>query len=99
MVQSKWRDCYCPVGILDLIKCRIGIHGNTGEPPVSTRVRNGHPNGMVQELMVFNVTVSYVKEEDIDVVVSEPRETEGKEMDEGSLSYLIVLQKAGKSVP
>ncbi|TAJ09708.1 hypothetical protein DMA11_19910 [Marinilabiliaceae bacterium JC017] len=77
------------------------MHGNTGEPTVSTRnkgnTRASLPQSPVTELGTHILPIRY--EKDVSYVVSEPRETEGKEKDEGSLSMPIVPYESREISP
>ena len=69
------------------------MHGNTGEPPVSTRIRVNMEipyQRFSKSVLVYTPTRTGDKNKGVSDVVSVPRETEGKEKDKGSLSISIV---------
>jgi len=69
-----------------------GLHGNTGEPPASTRnmVRRIDHTQTIRANWVNVVIQISVKKRATSKVVSKSRETEDKEKGEGSLSIFIL---------
>lgn len=89
-------------GVLVYIKGTTGMHGNTGEPPVSTgiKVQYGNTLPKISKLVqVYTLTRTDAKDKGVSEVVSVPRETEGKEKDKGSLSISIVPIESWKICP
>ncbi len=85
--------CSGLVGVREHIKDRLGKHGNTGEPNVSTRDNAGRGQPQEQQTRLIRELVASdqtIRISDRRTVVFEPRETEGKEKGEGSLSISIV---------
>jgi len=80
-------------GVFVYVKDTSGTHGNTGEPPASTRTKvnmeTPYPK-FSKSKMVHMLTIIDDKNKSISKVVSVPRETEGNEKGKGSLSASIV---------
>ena len=89
-------------GVREYIKGRIGLYGNTGEPNVSAR-NAGNVDGREKKKSDFvmdNIAfITREKKRAISQAVTEPRETEGKVKDEGSLSIPIVPTESWEIQP
>ena len=82
-------------GVLDYIKGRRGLYGNTGEPPASTRDTGFRvtPNERLKTQVISGKYCRReLRKEEGDIVkwYPKPSEGEGKEKSEGSLSIFIV---------